>query len=189
MMNKTELRELLSSDIEVRSDENSRTIQGYAVKWGKKSHKIANRFVEQFQKGAFSETLANDEQRALWSHDNAKVLGRTKNNTLRLSEDDIGLRFELDLPNTTLGNDALESVKRGDIDGVSFGFRALEQDWENRSRNDILRNVKKANLFEISLVGVPAYEDSEVSLRGYNPFKSYSEERSRRKRLLLKTYL
>ncbi|PEP81913.1 HK97 family phage prohead protease, partial [Bacillus toyonensis] len=84
-----------------------------------------------FQKGAFADSLHHDDIRALWSHDTSKVLGRTKNNTLRLEEDDKGLRFELDLPRTTVGNDTYESVKRGDIAGVSFGFRAIQQEWEN----------------------------------------------------------
>ncbi len=189
-MNKTEIRELVTEGIQLREGETeSRTLIGYAVKWGKKSHRIAGRFVEQFERGAFADTLTNGEQRALWSHDNSKVLGRTKNNTLRLSEDEIGLRFELDLPNNTLGNDALESVQRGDVDGVSFGFKALQQKWENRSADGLIRNVTKADLFEISLIGVPAYPDSEVSLRGYNPFNEYQKNTDKRKRLLLKTYV
>lgn len=187
-MNTTEQRNIIQ-DIEIREEEGAKTVQGYAVKWNKLSHKIAGRFTERFQKGAFANSLRSDDQLALWSHDISKVLGRTKNNTLRLIEDDIGLRFELDLPNTTLGNDTYESVKRSDIDGVSFGFRAEEQDWENRNTNNVVRNVTKAKLVEISLVGLPAYPDSEVSTRGYNPFEEYRNEECLRKKLILKTYL
>lgn len=184
-----ETRELESDAIEIREENNTRTLQGYAVKWGKNSHKIGGRFTERFQKGAFADSLRSDDQLALWSHDISKVLGRTKNNTLRLEEDDIGLRFELDLPNTTLGNDTYESVKRSDIDGVSFGFRAEQQDWENRNTDNIIRNVTKAKLTEISLVGRPAYPDSQVSTRGYSPFDEYAKQQELRKKLILKTYL
>nr|WP_236871308.1 HK97 family phage prohead protease [Brevibacillus laterosporus] len=57
------------------------------------------------------------------------MLGSTKNETLRLYEDDIGLRFELDLPNNTWGKDAYESIQRGDVDGVSFGFHVRKDAW------------------------------------------------------------
>lgn len=189
-MKTIETRNKLTTDniVEVRSDDKgNRTVVGYAVKWNLRSHKIANRFYEVFQKGAFSEALEKNDIRALWSHDTAKVLGRIKNKTLRLEEDDIGLRFELDLPSTTLGNDALESVQRGDVDGVSFGFRTIKQDWDRRS-SEITRIISKADLKEISLVGFPAYPDTEVSLRDLLSADD-SEQKNKRKRLYLQTLI
>src|SRR5690625_3691956 len=126
MMDKTEIRDLMTNKIEIREDDDgNRTISGYAVKWEKRSQVLGMffKFREQIKKGAFLESLNDDDQRFLWSHDNSKVLGRVKNNTLRLKEDNSGLHFELDLPKTSLGNDTYESIKRGDVDGVSFGFR------------------------------------------------------------------
>lgn len=193
-----EKRELPQSTIEIReSDNGQRTITGYAVKWEMKSHPMGwfQRFREQFKKGAFSESLTNDDQRALWSHDTSQVMGRTKNGTLRLYEDDIGLRFELDLPNTTLGNDAYETIKRGDVDGVSFGFRMRKEEWDESDPDNVTRTITQADLFEISPVGFPAYPDSQVSARSEDPYKSYLEEKEQheskelRKQLILKTYL
>lgn len=178
-MNKTELRELVSNSIEVREDDNgARTISGYALKWEMKSHTMGywKRFKEQFRKGAFSDSLTSDDQLALWSHDTSKVLGRTKNGTLRLSEDDVGLRFELDLPNTTLGNDVHETIKRGDVDGVSFGFQMNKQEWDEADPDNIVRTVTKAKLVEVSPVAFPAYPDSQVSAREYDPYKKHIEE-------------
>ncbi|MEG7934979.1 HK97 family phage prohead protease [Bacillus mobilis] len=194
-MDKTEMREIVTQKIEIREDDNgNRTLTGYAVKWEKKSLVMGyyRKFREQFKNGAFTESLQNDDQRFLWSHDTSKVLGRTKNNTLRLSEDAVGLRFELDLPNTTLGNDTYESIKRGDVDGVSFGFSMITQDIEEPDDDLMLRTVTKAKLLEVSAVAFPAYPDSEVSARGYDPYKNHMEEREQlelRKRLILKTYL
>jgi uncharacterized protein len=194
-MDKTELRELTTQKIEIREDENgTRTLSGYAVKWEMKSHVLGyfRKFREQFKKGAFEDTLSKDDQRFLWSHDTSKVLGRTKNNTLRLTEDAIGLRFELDLPDTTLGDDTYKSIKRGDVDGVSFGFQMIGHEIEEPDDDLMLRTVTKAKLLEVSAVAFPAYPDSEVSARGYDPYKQYVEERQRsekRKRLYLKTLL
>lgn len=195
MMSKTEKRNLTASNVEIReAEDGKRTISGYAVKWEMKSHAMGyfKRFKEQFRKGAFTESMTNDDQLALWSHDTSKVLGRTKNGTLRLFEDDIGLRFELDLPNSTLGSDAYETIKRGDVDGVSFGFQMQKQEWDENDVENITRSILKAKLLEISPVAFPAYPDSQVSARSHDPYKEHVEDKVRsekRKRLFLQTLL
>lgn len=174
-----ETREITSQHLEIRESEDGvRTITGYAIKWEKKSHVLGSfmKFREQFKKGSFTDSLKEGDQRFLWSHDNSKVLGRIKNETLRLSEDDTGLRFELDLPNTTLGNDTYESIKRGDVDGVSFGFNNPEDHIQEFEDDMPLRTINRANLIEVSAVAFPAYPDSEVAARGYDRMKDYSEE-------------
>lgn len=194
----TEKREQVESTIELREEgQGTRTISGYAVKWDMRSHPLGGyvRFREIFKRGAFSESLQMDDIRALWSHDTSKVLGRTKNGTLRLHEDDIGLRFELDLPNNTQGNDAYESIKRGDVDGVSFGFQSREEEWNDEDPKNVLRSISKAGLLEISPVGFPAYPDSQVAARSNDPYKAYVEEKEQkeakelRSQLILQTYL
>lgn len=178
-LDKTEIRDLTTNKIELREDDDgNRTISGYAVKWEMKSQVLGLffKFREQVQKGAFLESLNNDDQRFLWSHDTSKVLGRRKNNTLRLQEDDIGLRFELDLPKTTLGNDTYESIQRGDVDGVSFGFKVIDDEVDEPDNDMPLRTIKKAKLAEVSAVAFPAYPDSEVSARGYDRMKQYEDE-------------
>lgn len=183
LLNKTETRELVTDGIEIREDDDgNRTISGYAVKWEKKSHVLGyfRKFREQFKKGAFTTSLENDDQRFLWSHDISQVLGRTKNKTLRLEEDATGLRFELDLPKTTLGNDTYETIKRGDVDGVSFGFSMLDDEMDEPDDDLPLRTVKKAKLFEVSAVAFPAYPDSQVSARGYDRMKEFDQEMKKR---------
>ncbi|PHD85485.1 HK97 family phage prohead protease [Bacillus toyonensis] len=194
-MNQTEKRELLSSEIEIREVEGGlRTITGYAVKWEMKSVTMGywRRFKEQFKRGAFTNSLTQDDQLALWSHDYSQVLGRTKNGTLRLFEDEIGLRFELDLADTTLGDDTYKTIKRGDVDGVSFGFQMVKEEWDESDPDNVVRSVTKAKLIEISPVAFPAYPDSQVSARSHDPYKQFVDERNQkdlRKKLILKTYL
>ena len=195
IMNQTEKRELLSSNLEIREVEGGlRTIVGYAVKWEMKSVTMGywRRFKEQFKRGAFTDSLTQDDQLALWSHDYSQVLGRTKNGTLRLFEDEIGLRFELDLADTTLGDDTYKTIKRGDVDGVSFGFQMTKEEWDESDPDNIVRSVTKAKLVEISPVAFPAYPDSQVSARSHDPYKQFVDERNQkdlRKKLILKTYL
>lgn len=87
------------------------------------------------------------------------------------------MRFELDLPNTSLGNDAYETIKRGDVDGVSFGFQMQKQEWDESDPDNITRTIVTAKLMEISPVAFPAYPDSQVSARSNDPYKQYVEER------------
>lgn len=187
----TEKRELPDYKVELHESEDGvRTVVGYAVKWNTLSQKLGywRRFREQFTKGAFSNSLANFDQRALWSHDTNQVLGRTKNGTLRLTEDDIGLRFEIDLPNSPMGDNAYESIKRGDVDGVSFGFRQKVEEWDEQDPDNIIRTVKEADLFEISPTGFPAYSNSEVAVRSeQDPYKAYSDQKLSERRQQLKT--
>jgi len=166
--------------LEIRElQENSaRTIQGYAVKWNELSNPIGGLFVEKFERGAFTESLKTNNQKAFWSHNSNYVLGSTRSNTLRLSEDDVGLRFEVDLPDSTWGNDAYTSIKRGDVDNVSFGFSLVNKDseaWEDRSDGVLIRTVKTANLFEISPVAFPAYPQTEVSARSLEAYNEYKK--------------
>ena len=91
------------------------------------------------------------------------MLGRTKNGTLHLEEDERGLRFDVELPNTSVARDLSESIKRGDINQCSFGFIPIEETWDYSSE-PALRTISEVQLYEISVVSIPAYDDTEVAL-------------------------
>jgi HK97 family phage prohead protease len=137
-------------------------ISGYASVFNSKTS-IGDYFEEVIAPGAFARSLAENDVRALFNHNWDKVLGRTKSGTLRLMEDERGLKFEVELPNTTAARDLVESMERKDIDQCSFGFIATEEDW-NYSVEPALRTVIEADLFEISVVSIPAYDDTEAAL-------------------------
>ncbi|MFC7308469.1 HK97 family phage prohead protease [Streptomyces monticola] len=105
--------------------------------------------------------------RALFNHDPSKVLGRTASGTLRLEEDDIGLRYTVDLPNTSYADDLLASIRRGDISHSSFGFKATDAKMHppQRPGEPHRRELREVRLFDVSPVTYPAYEESTVSLR------------------------
>src|SRR5690606_34708158 len=100
--------------------------------------------------------------RAIYEHDDKSLLGKVGSGTLRLSEDDTGLAFELDLPDTTLGNDLAELVKRGDVSGCSFGFLPVEDAWLDRPVP--LRELRDVDLFQITLPPTPPYADTSVQV-------------------------
>lgn len=119
-------------------------------------------FRERIARGAFTRTLGEGRDiLALSDHDPAKVLGRTKSGTLELEETVHGLSFRLQLPATTVGNDIAALAERGDLGGVSFGFRAVRDTWEGE-----LRTLHEVELHEVSIVqSFPAYPDTTIALR------------------------
>lgn len=157
----------MNTDFEVRSSDVSAENQklvGYVVRWNSPSSVLGGEFVEQFSHNAFSDTLANkDDVRALFEHDHTQLLGRTKAGTLQLTQDNVGLRFELTPPDTTLGRDVLELVSRGDISGMSFGFRAKSETW-NFDQEPAKRTITSAELVEITVTSIPAYPESSVTV-------------------------
>lgn len=176
MPQESEIRaNLMTSEIRaVRSTDgaNPGTMTGYAAVYDTRTaDKIWGEFWEIIRRGAFANAIAGKEDvRALHSHDSAVVLGRTTAKTLRLSDDAKGLRFELDLPNTTAGRDLLVSVERGDISQMSFGFRTIKQRWgEERNPTtgmlDSVRELLEVTLLEISPVAFPAYAETQVGTR------------------------
>lgn len=164
MTKKREMRTFDITNIQKRDGENqSLRVSGYAAVFNTKTS-IGDFFEEVINPGAFSRTLSeNGDVRALFNHNWDKVLGRTKSGTLILSEDDRGLKFEIELPNNSLGRDLAESMARGDINQCSFGFFATDEEW-NYNIEPASRTIKEVELFEISIVSIPAYDDTEVAL-------------------------
>jgi len=161
-------------------DDGKRTITG-AIKYDTDSADMrdwgGDTFVEQIAAGAFTDSLKTRGVVGLWSHDTSQVLGNTKSGTLRIFDGAKELRFELDIPNTSVGNDAWELIQRGDVDGVSFGFsvRSNGAKWsrfEREGQKVYRRTVLDADLFEISPVAFPAYPSNEVSARSLDDFKA-----------------
>lgn len=163
---------------EVNEDEGKRTISG-SIKYNNESAEMrdwwGDTFVEEIAEGAFDESLKVRDVVGLWSHDTSQVLGNTKSKTLRIENDKKELRFELDIPNTTVGNDAWELIKRGDVDGVSFGMKVTKDKWSSEERENgklYKRSILNAELYEISPVAFPAYPTNEVSVRSLDDFKA-----------------
>ncbi|MGG5740477.1 HK97 family phage prohead protease [Bacillus cereus group sp. IBL03679] len=145
------------------TEEKPSMITGYAAVFNSKTS-IGGWFDEVIEPGAFARSLSeNADIRALFNHNWDNVLGRTKSGTLRLEEDERGLKFEIELPNTSTGRDLVESMDRGDINQCSFGFWITEETWDYNVE-PALRTINEVELYEISVVSIPAYDDTEVSL-------------------------
>lgn len=151
--------------LEIRAEEGSQpVILGHAALFNSRSVFLYG-FRETIAPGAFTDSLTGDI-RALWQHDTARVLGRTKAGTLRLWEDDQGLAFELNPPDTQDGRDAVTLIERGDVDQMSFGFNVPPNgdSWSEDEDGIPLRTLKTVSLMEISPVTWAAYPDTGVGV-------------------------
>jgi hypothetical protein len=159
--------------VEFREAEGKRTLVGYAAIWNSDTT-IGDYFIERIAPGAFTAALRGDVL-ALCDHDIGRVIGRTKSGTLRLSEDAKGLAVEIDVPDTTDGNDLWTLVKRGDVSGMSFAFRATKQEWDDTG--DLpKRTILEAELYEVTATALPAYPDTELAARSLEAVREEVEQ-------------
>ncbi|MFF3300962.1 HK97 family phage prohead protease [Streptomyces sp. NPDC002908] len=143
---------------------NSRTAIGNPLTWG---------FYEEIASGAFTKTISEGDARMLVDHDTRMVVSRVSAGSLRLAQDSVGLAVDADL-DTELSyvNDLVVNLRNKNVTGMSFGFRVVKDDWETvsvqTSEGDMdaeLRVIREVQLFEVSAVTFPAYEDTDAGLR------------------------
>lgn len=145
-------------------------VSGYVNETEQLSHELgmAKRFKEKITKGAFKRAINSSKNDIdfLAEHDSSVVLASTKNGTLELREDDVGLYMEARIINTSAGRDWYEMISSGLITNMSFGFRSLKDDWKSMGENLYQRTINELELFEVSAVRNPAYASSSISNRG-----------------------
>lgn len=160
-MNNRERRFVASGDVRIKGD--SMTIRGHA-----------STFDDIYNLGAFDERIApgafdgvmEDDVRALVNHDMNRLIGRTKSGTLRLSIDERGLMTEIDLPESAV--EVRESIKRGDLSQMSFGFTVEQDEWTKRSDDGDreLRTITRiGKLYDVGPCTLPANPNTDVALR------------------------
>ena len=157
-------RRTATEGVELREEGDTLTATGYAAVFDRLSSNLGG-FVERIAPGTFRSTLKQADVRALFNHQADHLLGRSSSGTLRMSEDDQGLRYEIDLPYTSLGRDVAELLRRGDISGSSFGFRTIADEWSETEEGFPLRTLSEVALRDVGPVTFPAYTDTEASLR------------------------
>jgi HK97 family phage prohead protease len=147
---------------EVRVDlTDDKKIRGMAIVFNSRSVDLGG-FTEIIAPEAVDRSLGADV-RALVDHDSSKIIGRTRAGTLALRKTSRGLQVEIDPPNTSYARDILESVSRGDVTGMSFGFRVLSDEWRMEDGMP-LREVQDMDISEVSVVTFPSYPATDVSV-------------------------
>ena len=182
---KTEIRNFDFDLLEIREgeDDEGKKIRGHAAVFDKLSQDLGG-FKEIIHSGSFLATIKKDDIRALFNHDSNLILGRNKAGTLTITEDNEGLYYEVEPPDTTYANDLMVSIERGDVTQGSFAFNIAGKSgetWEvdgkkvdmgeafmamwGDEKKQVVRHVWKARLYDVSPVTYPAYTETDVKIR------------------------
>ena len=162
-------RRYSESNTEIRADGDKKKIVGYAAKFNTKSSLIYGMFEETIKPGAFDGADMSDV-RAYFNHNRNMILGRTKSGTLRLSIDEVGLRYEIDAADTTATRDLITSMERGDINQSSFAFVVEEDEWDEKAEPVQRSIIRFKTISDVSPVSEPAFPDTSSGVRDLDGF-------------------
>lgn len=127
--------------------------------------RIYDDVAERIGPDAFTDTLKTADVRGAFNHDMNQILGRSSAGTLRLSVDARGLKYEIDPPNTQAGRDAVELLRRGDVNGSSFAFVPRSTTYERAKDGAVVLVRNKVDLIDVGPVSFPAYTGTEAGVR------------------------
>nr|QOL00331.1 hypothetical protein [uncultured organism] len=161
-------RRYLTQPVEFRatgSDASPGNLVGYAAVFESRSQNLGG-FVEVVDRAAFNKSIA-DNVRVLcrFNHKDDGLLGTTDAGTVTLVVDNIGLRYDCVLPNTSVGRDVAVLAARGDLRNSSFAFECMDEQWGVTERGFPERRVLAARLVDVAPVVNPAYLDATTALR------------------------
>lgn len=161
---------------EIRADEAGVKVSGYAAVFGQQTD-IGGCFREVIAPGAFAKAIGRDDVVFLINHEDLP-LARTRSGTLTLCEDSHGLFMETVLdPSDPDVQTIVPKMKRGDLDKMSFAFRATVQEWDE-TVDPPLRTISEVELFDVSIVTTPAYDGTEIGLRSLEAHRRSSQART-----------
>lgn len=161
-------RRSISEPVKLETREDSRpVIQGYAALFDVETN-IGGWFMESIAPGAFKRSIDSGQRVvSLFNHDSNYVLGSTSSGSMTVREDGKGLWIEVEPPDTQVGRDVTEYIRRGDVQGQSFMFSIDKQEWtfaKEKGEVDV-RRILEVTLYEAGPVLFPAYEETSVGLR------------------------
>ena len=151
--------------VELRAEGDGNTFVGYAARFNSPSEPLP--FIERIAPGAFSRSIRNRRKdiRMYVNHNSDLLLASKRSGTLRLEEDEHGLRVEADLPDTSYARDLRALMQAGVVDKMSFGF-TVPRGGDTWSEDGSERTLKQVMLHEVSVVtGFPAYEATQAAVR------------------------
>lgn len=155
--------------VALRSEVSGNQVAGHAAVFGQYAQLPGH--LETLGRDAFKRALAEDQDvRLLVNHDPRLILARSKAGTLQLDVDDVGLRFNAELPDTSYARDIQASLARGDVDSMSFGFIPKADGWSRAENGRQVRTITDLDLFDVSIVPFPAYQGTDVTLRSLSAY-------------------
>lgn len=170
---------------ELRAGGDSRKIEGRSIVFNSLSQDFGG-WKEEISPDAISDEIINaSDILFLLNHSDSRgILGRKRKGSGSLSTEirEDGVYFSFDAPQTSLGDELLEYLRRGDITQCSFSFTADDDDWKEQEDGTYIRTIKKFHrIYDMSAVYTPAYNDTKVKCARFAEIKAQEAEEAKRK--------
>jgi hypothetical protein len=171
---------IFNTEIEYRTGEGEKPAEGegHFLVFNERTQ-IMPGYYEEIAESALDAVL-DDDIRVLFNHDENLILARTKAKpepTAHVEKDDKGGKVRFSFPDTSYGNDLKESMRRGDVNQMSFAFRVKRVEWADFENGDVLRRIMEfEKLYDVSPVTFPAYPTTDVALRSMREHKEEIEQ-------------
>lgn len=167
MSEKREIRNITGKVFRT-AEADSRKVEGYAMLFDTPSDGLT--FEEVISREALDGVISRSDVLALMNHSvDRGVLARSENGegSLQLEVDEKGLIYRFEAPNTSLGDELLENLRRGEIKQSSFAFDVESDKWERKADGTWKRTINKfGHLYDVSPVYHAAYSKTSVYMRG-----------------------
>lgn len=148
-------------------------VEGYAIVFDEPTD-IG--YIEVIERGALDNCDMSDVCMKYNHEDTTLIMARTRNKSLQLSVDDHGLKVYAELLDTTSNRDIYKSIQAGLLDKMSFAFIVSDANWETIEGRDVRRIKGIEKLFDVSVVDVPAYEQTEIYARSKEAVEKEKED-------------
>ena len=161
------LKETRLADVTLEESEGKMILEGYAIVFNNETL-IGDEtygFIEEIDSRALSETKMKDVPMKYNHMDSFLIIARTKNQSLQLSIDSIGLKVRAELLDTNTNQDIYKMVRSGLLDKMSFAFTVDEQVWNREGKIPKRTITKIERLYDVSVVDTPAYDASSIYAR------------------------
>lgn len=171
--------------LDITEENNDMIVEGYAAVF--ETETDLGWCKEVISRDAFNDCNMNDCVLKYNHNDNCLILARTRNKSLELEVDNKGLKIRATLIDTTQNRDIYKMIKAGLLDKMSFAFSVRKQEWDYE--NDVRRITEISQLFDVSVVDVPAYETTEIYARSKDSYEKekgqYKQEKIEKEKLNL----
>ena len=149
------------------NDESKMILDGYAIVFNQETliGDAKRGFREMIMPSALKNTSMNDVPLKCSHMDNFLVIARTKNGSLKLEVDDVGLKIRAELLDTQTNKDIYKMVQNGLLDKMSFAFTVNAQEWDRSGEIPLRKITSIERLYDVSIVDLPAYEGTSIYSR------------------------
>lgn len=161
------IKETRLANVQFEESEGKMTLEGYAIVFNQETliGEEEYGFHEEIHRAALEDTIMRDVPMKYNHLDSYLIIARTKNKSLSLTVDHIGLKVKAELLDTQSNQDIYKMVRSGLLDKMSFAFSVAEQEWNHEGKIPKRTITKIGRLYDVSVVDTPAYDSTSIYAR------------------------